>query len=215
MLRAAALQQETGVSIRKSFQDKKPGRSSGYGRELAPSSMAQLGVKVTSFSPQQHVVKQKGLVAQHLQPLATPCTGVLCRAAREQAQRACTQEPPGCCTVDGGHAHKQNNQLVGSRVALSNAPGCPRTQLCPGTPRCTASTSPSHLRGSRFGLGQSPGAAEQMGSLPAKCPSDLLLPPAPAPKGSLELPTGLSRSSSSLELQSPAQPHTKISRSVI
>lgn len=197
------MQQETGVSIRKSFQDKKPGRSSGFGREFGSFQQGPaLGQshKSTAFLCSNEWHRRKGFycsISSH-QPLPawglSPGMAWPTGQSSERAGTACIQEPLNCCTVDYTSTHKQSiSQLAVWRhqafLPGVRVPSSPRGPLA-----CITSASTRHFRSSLFWLGQSLGPTEKMGSLAAKCTSELLLPPPlPGLKGSLELPTGFSR----------------------
>lgn len=134
------MQQETGVSIRKSFQYKKPGRSSGFGRAFGSFQQGPaLGQshKSTAFLCSR-VAQQKGLLLQHLQPPATPCMGAFSRdGLAHRAEQQASLHPRAFellyCRL---HEHTQAiNQPAGSLAASSNPARCPSAQLAQGTPR--------------------------------------------------------------------------------
>lgn len=191
------LQQETGVSIRKSFQDEKPGRSSGFGKEFGSFQHGPaLGQsqKPIAFLCSNKWHSRRGFYCSISSPRPLPARGLSPGMAWPAAQRASRHSlhPRAFellyCRLC---VHTQaNNQPAGSLAAPSNSARCPSAQLTPGTPHCIASASTRHLRGSQFWPGQSLGPTEKMGSLAAKCTSELLLPPPPPGlNGSLELPT--------------------------
>lgn len=180
---------------------KSQAEAQGFGREFGSfqhGPASGQSHKPTAFLCSNEWHSRRGFYCSISGPQPLPARGLspaMARSAAQSSERAGTagiQEPLNCWTVDYARAHKQTISLA----APSNPARCPGAQLAPGTPHCIASASTRHFRGSQFWLGQSPGPTEKMGSLAAKCTSELLLPPPPPPpglKGSLELPTGFSR----------------------
>ena len=110
------MQRETGVSIRKSFQDEKPGRSSGLGREFGSFQHGPaLGQshKPTAFLRSNERHSRRGFYGSISSSRPFPARGLPpgmawpAAQSGEQAGTACIREPSNRCTVDYTRAHKQ------------------------------------------------------------------------------------------------------------
>lgn len=195
---------------------KSQAEAQGLAGSLAPSSTAQLGVKATSqlpFLAAKCSTAEGALTAASPAPsLAPHWEGYSREGLVSSTGQAVSSHSfhPAAAVLCLGHTHKQTTSQEGSLVAPSNPARCLGAQLTPGTPRCITAASPQQLGAVRFWLGQSLGPTEKMGSLAAKCRSQLLLPPPPGLKESLELPTGFSRNEDSSSLDcSPQHSHTQ------
>lgn len=115
------------------------------------------------LSLQQRVAQQKGLLLQHLQPPATPCTGAFSRAwtglassAERRASRHSLQPRATELLYCRLHAHTQANKSA-SWQSSGTKQSCqvPEHPAHPRDPSCVTSAPTRHFWGSQFGLGQS------------------------------------------------------------
>lgn len=184
---------ETRVSTRKSFQDKKPGRSSGFGRGFG------------SFQGQSH--EPSAFFCSTSSP--QPSLGVAFRVGTAEQRAEQAQPHPGASQLQVTRAHT-------SKEGASWQPGSTQHTWqgseCPAGPRdpslCLFPTRQGH-----FWLGQSLGLMEKSGSCVPVTSCFLLLDL----RGSLELPTGFSRNGTPPAWNcNPQHSHTqRNSRSVI